>query len=255
VIQLKCLAEKLASKNEPIPLGSLIVLFHVAAGIESNSHILRPRDREEARNYRVYHELVGIGEAELTNASISGSFKPPEFVHPFERHYSLPGYLDPPALSMLFSAVDLWAKKGVDTEHGRGFLSFLYMFFLLVHPFVDRNGRVARGLLDYYNKKLDLGVESIWHCASFKNGLVHKQAFKRFFENEAKLPPRKDGLDPYPIRPELRLHLGRMADYMVDWAAQVAHMIHAPKSLCDPFERQGAKTRSHIRCLKTAWNA
>jgi len=217
-----CIANELASRKEPIPLGFLIVLLHTATGIDSNSDILHPRDKEEARNYRVYSELVGFGDAKFVNASISGAFKPPDFIHPFEKHYSLPGYLDPLALSMFFSTTDSWAQAGVKQEYGKGFLSFIYMFFLLVHPFIDRNGRVARGLLDYYNKRLKLNLTSVWYMDDFKKGCAHKDAFRLFFEDEVKLPPQENLCDPYPISAELRPHLGRMADYMLDWAAGVS---------------------------------
>jgi hypothetical protein len=95
------IAKVLASRAEPIPLGFLIVMLHTATGIDSDAaDILLPSNKEEARNYRVYGELVGFGfgNANFVNASISGAFKPREFIHPFEKHYSLPGYLDPLAL-------------------------------------------------------------------------------------------------------------------------------------------------------------
>jgi hypothetical protein len=253
-----CIAKGLSSREKPIPLGSLIVLFHVVAGIQDGSDILSPRDKEETRNYRVYSELAGHGDPSFINAAINGAFKPPGFIHPFERHYSLPGYLDQQVLGMFFSAADGWANAGVTPEHGKGFLSFIYMFFLLIHPFIDRNGRVARGLLEYYNEKLKLNVGPIWRDRPFKVGIDHKEAFLFFFEFEAKLPPRKNP-DPYPISAELRPHLGRMADYMLAWAASVATMIGV-ETTDDPFEMQvSPKTqvvtkRSHIRRFKGVWN-
>jgi hypothetical protein len=253
------IAKELGSQKGPIPLGSLIVLFHVATGIESSADILRPRDEAEARNYRVYSELVGLGDQKFVNAAISGAFKPPGFIHPFERHYSLPGYLDQPVLSMFFSAADGWAKARVCHEHGKGFLSFIYMFFLLIHPFIDRNGRVARALLDYYDEKLQLNLSPVWREKGFTERPVHKDAFRLFFEFEAKLPPRESLSDPYPISAELRPHLGRMADYMLDWAARVAAMAGG-KAAGDPFEIQESRKegdpairRSHISRFKQAW--
>jgi hypothetical protein len=164
---------------------------------------------------------------------------------------------------MFFSAADNWAKKadnwaknGVKQEYGKGFLSFIYMFFLLVHPFIDRNGRVARGLLDYYNEKLGLNLTS-WHTKDFKKGCKHKEAFRIFFEDEAKLPPRENCCDPYPISAELRPHLGRMADYMLDWAAGVAAAARGSAEVTgDPFEA-GSKCgviRKHVSHLKQAFS-
>jgi hypothetical protein len=240
--------DELAPQGEPIPLGFLVVLLHAATGIESKSDILQPKDREEARNYRVYSELARMGDSKFVNAAISGAFKPPGFIHPFEKHYSLPGYLDPLVLSMFFSAADSWAHAGVPQEYGSGFLSFIYMFFLLVHPFIDRNGRVARGVLDYYNKTLKLNLTS-WHTDVFKKGNTHKEAFRIFFEEEVNLPPRKR--DPYPITDDLRPHLGCMADYMLDWAAKVASADKMAKS--NPFEIHKSTHWRHVSCLKRAF--
>lgn len=212
----------LASQSERAPLGTLAVLLHAATGI--HSEFLTPRDKEEARNYRLYGELMPQGDSKYISAAISGAFKPPEFIHPFERHYSLPGYLDQLVLTALFSAADGRAAQ-IDSQRasseGKGLLSFVYMFFLLVHPFVDRNGRVARGLLDYYNAKLGLNLPAVWHNPRFKKNPLHKEAFQIFFVDEVNLPPRAN-LDPYPISTELRLHLARMADYMLHWAAGIA---------------------------------
>ena len=212
----------LVSQYERVPLGSLAVLLHTATGL--HAEFLKPRDKEEARNYRVYFELMPQGDSKYISAAISGAFKPPQFIHPFERHYSLPGYLDQLVLTAFFSAADGRAAQ-IDPQRasleGKGFLSFVYMFFLLVHPFVDRNGRVARGLLDYYNAKLQLNLPAGWHNPHFKEHPLHQEAFQIFFVDEVKLPPRTN-MDPYPISTELRPHLARMPDYMLYWAAGIA---------------------------------
>jgi hypothetical protein len=217
-----CIVRTLASQAETVPCGSVAVLLHTAAGIASE--FSKPRDKEETRNYRVYAELMPSDDSKYTSAAISGAFKPPQFIHPFERHYSLPGYLDQPVLSAFFAATD--ARAVQLTSHpanleGKGFLSFVYMFFLLIHPFIDRNGRVARGLLDYYNAKLRFGLSPVWHNSEFKKHPTHKEAFRIFFDDEVRIPPREE-CDPYPISHALRPHLDRMADYMLNWAEGVA---------------------------------
>jgi hypothetical protein len=122
------------------------------------------------------------------------------------------------------------------------------MFFLLIHPFIDRNGRVVRGLLDYYNEKLKLNRNKVWRERGFSTNPVHKDAFRIFFEHEAKLPPRKNP-DPYPISDELRPHLGQMADYMINWAACVRAMLDE-QTPDDPFEMQRSVRRLHITRFK-----
>jgi hypothetical protein len=52
----------------------------------------------------------------FVNAAIGGAFKPLGFIYPFERHYSLPGYLAQPVLSMFFSTADDGAKAVVCRE-------------------------------------------------------------------------------------------------------------------------------------------
>src|SRR5690348_8039228 len=163
------IVKKLSCEEKVPSLGSLIVLFHAASGIaapnEAVGVFISPRDKPEARNHRVYSELMPQGDRAYIDAAITGSFKPPDFIHPFEGYYSLPGYLDQRVLTAFFISVDFWVTKHPhpSSEEGKEFLSFLYMFFLLIHPFVDRNGRVARALLDYYNHKLRINCDAPWN--------------------------------------------------------------------------------------------
>jgi len=86
----------------------------------------------------------------MLSTRISGEFKPPDFIHPFEEYYSLPGYLDVVVLPRFAETVDTRAAQPLapsDVQGQAELLAFVYIFFLLVHPFVDRNGRVARSLL------------------------------------------------------------------------------------------------------------
>jgi hypothetical protein len=104
--------ERLSDPNKSIPLvpiGSLIILLHSATRILSD--VSNPRDGAEARNYRLYAKLMPWSAANYVNASISGAFKPPDFIHRFEDYYSLPGYLDQQVLSAFFAAVDCRAGK------------------------------------------------------------------------------------------------------------------------------------------------
>ena len=73
-----CIVTTLASQAETVPFGSLAVLLHTAVGIASK--FSKPRDKDEARNYRIYAELMPSGDSKYTSAAISGAFKPPPFM-------------------------------------------------------------------------------------------------------------------------------------------------------------------------------
>lgn len=210
----------LTSMEEVIPIGSLAVLLHAAIGIRFD--VTQPRDLDEARNYRVFSELRGAMNPKFARPDISGSFKPAEFVHPFGSHYSTPGYLDSIVLPRFFAAADEHANKKDIQTNASGFLAFVYVTFLLVHPFVDGNGRVVRGILNYYNKKLNLGLSGYWneHEPKFSNHPVHKSAFHGFF-CQSELIPRCN-LSLHPIADGLREHLGKMADSLLYHIAKVA---------------------------------
>jgi hypothetical protein len=209
-----CLTER---KGELFPLLDLSVVLHALTGLPEEAR--RPRDLEEARNYRLFAELTS---AEMLSTRISGTFKPSEFIHPFENHYSLPGYLDAVVLPYFADAVDTRAAKftGVtNTQAKAEFLAFVYMYFLLVHPFVDRNGRVARSLLDYYYRRLfSCTGPCPWRIQKPKFATRHEHAvaFQSFFKS-IDLPERPE-LDPYPIPDLLRSPLRRMADHLIEWA-------------------------------------
>ena len=142
-------------------------------------------------------------------------YKPSAFIHPFENRQSLPGYLDAVVLPVFYDTVDsiVWSNaRMADAE----FLAFVYMCFLLVHPLVDGNGRVARLLLDYYNARMMFGLEPVWHHTEpkFSRRPFHAAAFKSFFEC-AELT--SSTAEPYPINPIGAEDALRMSQYMVEW--------------------------------------
>jgi hypothetical protein len=213
---------------ELLPVGLLVPLFHRLHRIDHylglpvakrlGADVGNPRDAAEARNLRLLRLLLPAD-----NLGFAGVlFKPTNFIHRFEEHYSLPGYLDEIVLPYFYRATDELAK---DRRSGKAeeFLAFVYMFFLLIHPLPDGNGRVARSLMEYYNKRLELHVkeEDRWYD-TLKDQPFHGEAFRAFF-CEADLPSLKtlDRSDPYPIPEGLESHLGRMADYLIDWAESV----------------------------------
>jgi hypothetical protein len=214
------LTDYLTSFDTLLPVISLTSLFHAA------NHAIRHnglRDRAEARNVRVLSSVMPI-----TELRFAGTFlKPADFIHPFEDWYTLPGYLDQIVLPHFCNAVDQIADelaKGQCSFPGETFLSFVYTFFLLVHPLAEGNGRVARRLMEYYNRKLDLKVLPIWRNVvgqiRFSHRPFHRTAFEAFFLKEAKVPrlTQFGQYDPFPIPQALKPHLGMMADYMIYWA-------------------------------------
>ena len=219
-------------------LGPLMIFLHCANGLLGDWSM--PRDKEEARNYRLFQHLI-ITNRTLLNAVVNGQLKPPAFIHPFENYYTLPGYLDATVLPCFFETADHLAhglaEKEPTQREGAEFLAFIYIFFLVIHPFVDGNGRVARSLLNYYNRKLRCGLKEIWNGKNpeFRERQFHPEAFRQFFDDEVGVAPR-NSLDPYPLSPELERHVARMADYLIDWAVKA---------------RQGEAlaSRSHVRTL------
>ena len=208
----------LSARKTIVPFLDLSVALHSLVGLGERA---QPRDPEEARNYRLFAELTG---SEMLSARVRGSFKPPEFIHPFEEHYTLPGYLDTVVVPYLADAVDARAlglnKTRGSAEKEADFLAFIYMFFLLVHPFVDGNGRVARSLLDYYYLRLSFTGPCPWRIlegqSKFAKRPEHRDAFHAFFITESL--PKRAGVDPYPIPDALRAPLRRMADRLIAWA-------------------------------------
>ena len=80
-------------------LGPLMIFLHCANGLLGDWSM--PRDKEEARNYRLFQHLSSITNRTLLNAVVNGQLKPPAFIHPFENYYTLPGYLDATVLPLL----------------------------------------------------------------------------------------------------------------------------------------------------------
>jgi len=115
----------LAVRETVVPFLDLSIALHSLVALGGKRG---PRDQEEARNHRLFAELTG---PELLSARIRGSFKPPAFIHPFEDHYSLPGYLDAVVIPYLADAVDTQAarlKKVVRRGNDEAmFLAFIYM--------------------------------------------------------------------------------------------------------------------------------
>ena len=165
----------------------------------------------------------------MLSARINSAFKPPEFIHPFENHYSLPGDLDEIVLPYFADAVDTHAARLADTADAQAkaeILAVVYMYFLLVHPFVDRNGRVARSLLDYYYSRLACTGPWLWRVQppKFATRREHTDAFQAFCK-AANLPERPER-DPYPIPNLLRSPLRCMADYLIEWAVSFRDARH-----------------------------
>ena len=126
------------------------------------------------------------------DTAISGSFKPSRFIHPFEDFYTTPGYRDVEILPLFFQAVDAAASDfAADSRRGcaEDFLAFVYLTFLVIHPFIDGNGRVARHLLDYYNQALRFQLHDAWNARSpkFAAREFHKRAFVAFYQEGAGL--------------------------------------------------------------------
>ena len=234
--------EKFFHRIELLPMSTLVPLFHRLHRIEyylqfapakrAGADIGNPENPAEARNLRVLSILSPSNKLGLSGVL----YKPVHFIHPFEGYYSLPGYLDRIVLPYFFRATDELARNG-SFDQPEGFLAFVYMSFLLIHPLPDGNGRVARSLMEYYNKKLTLDVkpDHPWYV-ELKEQSFHKKAFVDFFR-AAKLPTL-DSIgqsDPYPIPRALRSHLGRMSDCLMDWAESVR------------THRETLEHRAHVR--------
>ena len=203
------IVEALARDYERLDVATLIPIF---SSVRSLGERHGSRDKEEERNLRILQHLLPQNELGFRGLL----YKPPEFIHPFESYYySLPGYLDAKVLPHFCRATDSLAEdlaKHRDHSSGSDFLAFVYMLFLLIHPLPDANGRTARKLLDYYNKKLGLGLRGSWNAQTptkFSKKRLHKRAFGIFFEKAASLAPRKRFCtdDPWPIPGQLRPHL------------------------------------------------
>lgn len=173
-------------KWDVLPLGQLAVLFH---SINSIGLQWGRCDDAEERNYNFLKSIKPSFEETYIQSFVSGSFKPEQFIHPFEEYFTTSGKDDIQVLPELFATTDMIAKSWKDIFKQISpevYLSYVYMFFLVTHPFVDGNGRVARNLLDYYNIKLQLNLKDVWNNISpkFAKEQFHKDAFKDFFETD-----------------------------------------------------------------------
>jgi hypothetical protein len=89
-------------------IGPLIIFLHCANGLLVDWSM--PRDKQEARNYRLFQRLSSITDRTLLNAVVNGRLKPQKFIHPFENYYTLPGYLDATVLPCFFQTADHLAR-------------------------------------------------------------------------------------------------------------------------------------------------
>ncbi len=212
-----------SSWDQLLPVGQLSVVFHAIHGLESAWG--KTGDLAEQNNYNLFRALNPHISPALVNPIISGSFKPRNFIHRFEQHYSTPGYLDIQVLPHFFKTVDELAHSFVDKkekDEAEEFLAFVYMYFLICHPFVDGNGRVARSLLDYYNHKLDFMIHDVWNNSDpkFANEAFHKEAFNMFYCSQAHLISY-DYATVVSLPIHVKQELTKLADHLIGWADNV----------------------------------
>lgn len=184
----KTLIPAIAGWEGILPIGQLIVFFHTANGLGiswGNS------DKAEERNHQFLKSIHPSFEETYIQAYVSGSFKPMQFIHPFEAYHTTTGRQDVAILPEFFKTIDELAfNYGKNGElKAETFLSFVYMYFLVIHPFVDGNGRVARNLLDYYNDKLVFNMHPTWNDTTpkFSDAAFHKEAFIMFYSSELEM--------------------------------------------------------------------
>jgi hypothetical protein len=209
----KWLIKQLANLDKDLPLLDLILFFHAFHDVDAKVGANERRNLAVLRALRPSYDL-GFGGM---------VFKPLNFIHKYNEHYSLPGYFDEIVLPRFFRVTDWIVKNG---RQGPDFLAFVYVFFLLVHPLTERNGRVIRSVLDYYRQRWQLDVRDCWNDPKpqkFEEREFHRKAFDAFFLAECKLPPLREfgRNDPFPIAQEMRPALGQMANYMIDWAEKI----------------------------------
>ena len=235
----KWLTNQLVSLDKDLPLLDLILFFHAFHDVEAKVGANEERNLAVLRALRPSYNL-GFG---------GFIFKPLNFIHKYNNHYSLPGYLDEVVLPRFFQVADRIAKNG---RQDPDFLAFVYVFFLLVHPLTEGTGRVIRSVLDYYRQRWQLDVGDCWNDLKPQkfDGRIHRKAFDAFFMSECKLPPLKEfgRNDPFPIAQEVRPALGQMANYMIDWVQKIDAGIESvgdrPQVRCmsDGIQYDGLKT-------------
>ncbi len=236
-----------------IPVGQLIVFFHAGNGLGVTWG--SEGDKAEQRNHRFLRSICPSFEDAYIQAYISGSFKPSQFIHPFESYHTTTGRQDPVILSEFFVTVDELAFNwDVGTKlKAEIFLSFVYMYFLVIHPFVDGNGRVSRNLLDYYNTKLDLNMHPSWNDnrSNFSEAAFHKEAFKILYSSELELSEWEyDDVYSYEevasIQIKRKLELAKMEKKLIE----SLRMIRSSKTIASKAIRrmaQGMVQHDHVK--------
>ncbi|MEW5735718.1 MAG: Fic family protein [Thermodesulfobacteriota bacterium] len=176
-----------ALSPRPLPVGQLAIFFHVASGLGYDW--LSSCLPKEAANVATFLSLrTGIQEG-LIDLELLGQTKPDAFIHSFDRFFTLSGASVRVVLPIYFSAVDSVAEKLKNSNKLRSrisapFLAAVYLGFLIMHPFVDGNGRVIRAVVQYFNDSLKLGfVNSPWYdqAFGFRSCRHHKRAFAILF--------------------------------------------------------------------------
>ena len=234
--------DQLVKSESLIPMRDLVLFCHVTNGLGYNWE--QSSDSQENKNFKYFRSLNPDVDNHILTAMANGCFKPQNFVHPLDDYYTLPGYLDRRVLPLLFDAADHIADRqqaGHANLDGLEFLSFIYMFFLLVHPFVDGNGRVARNILDYYNKVLHLGLEDVWNggCGKFSSKSFHKEAFQKFYYDARLHRIRYDELYFPSLR--MRLEHEKMAECLSKWALQARDTINVAQPACVKIMARGIR--------------
>ena len=215
------------ANRDLIPIGQLVIFFHAAHGLGLNWP--DKDDSCEIRNYIMLRSLMPHIQIDLLNSIFCGSLKPSEFIHPFEKHYSIPGYLDIEVLPNFFRTTDKLSKDilNINKDSGADFLSFIYIYFLVCHPFIDWNGRVARSLLDYYNIKLNFTLADVWNNTEsqktkFSEEPFHKKAFNCFYSCEVHLNEMDYAtISSLPMSTSTKFEITKLADYLIKWAREV----------------------------------
>jgi hypothetical protein len=226
-----CINCRISGWETTIPLGQMMVFLHSLHGLGIDWG--NGQDPAEKRNRAYCEFLQPEFDKELINAIISSHFKPRNFIHPFERVHMTAGFNDPSVLSAFCRDVDDLAERfrsGKLTQHRTEFLVFIYIIFLIVHPFMDGNGGIARSLLDYYNERLGFCLKPIWNQRDFKSMPGHKEAFSAFFTSAAKIPKVQD-----MARADEEIDFPKIAEFLVARKNELTKLAASIIHCCEDF--------------------